>query len=514
VEDANRIKTLYAHPPSLQVSKVNNDFIIAGSSGENGLLEVEMMANTASSPWRSWGVITPDRDVESSTVSANRDYSTRYWAAYGVNLGGKLAVILVPFLLLGLWLMFGHEPDVTVPTYLSTVPNPDRKPSLVNLVFKGAVDDLDENGFYATLLDLHGRKKISIETRPSGVRITILDRSVEDAYEQSVLEFLSKFSTVSPTPKDPVAAFDTDTLKELASKVSSGSSDVNALEAQRLLIGLTSARVTSSGGKPLNLPLREILLFLVSLAAGNFIAMYIWGIPFPISIIFGSFFGVWGYGFIGGIARTLFSLTLGSGVKTTQADEKWGWSGVLNNLFEKGKYRLVKLFAIPAVLLIASLIVWFLAPLESYLAGATLVLAIAAFAQIVYAYSQPDTLFGRWRDGYYKEKLEWDAFRNHLSDLSQMSKYSPDDLGMWGTWLVYGTALGVGDKVAQAMGSLNVKIDVAPMTTMAHTHFHPLKIARAPVTYSGGGGRGGGHGGGGGHSGGGGGHGGGGGGRR
>ena len=473
-----------------------------------------MLANTASSPWRVWAAITPDNGVESLTVSANRDYSTRYWAAFSVNFGGKLAVILIPLLLLGLWLRFGHEPDITVPTYLSTVPNPDRKPSLVNLAFKGAVDDLDENGFYATLLDLHRRKKISIETRPSGVKITIMDRSVEDAYEQSVLEFLSRFSTVNPTPKNPVAAFDTDTLKELASKVCSGSSDANALEAQRLLLRLTSARVTSSGGKPLNLPMREILLFIVSLVAGNFIAMNIWGIPFPISIIFGSFAGVWGYGFIGGIARAVFSLTLGSSVQTAQADEKWGWNDVINSLFEKGKNRVAKLFSIPAILLVASLIVGILAPLESYLAGATLVLALAAFAQIVYAYSQPDTLFGRWRDGYYKEKLEWDAFRNHLSDLSQMSKYSPEDLSMWGSWLVYGTTLGVGDKVAQAMSSLNIKIDVAPMVTMAHTHFHPIIVARAPVTYSSGGGRGGGHGGGGGPSGGGGGHGGGGGGRR
>jgi uncharacterized membrane protein len=239
------------------------------------------------------------------------------------------------------------------------------------------------------------------------------------------------------------------------------------------------------------------------------------GLPFPESLIFGSFFGVWGYGFIGGIARVIFPSLRGRGEQTTLADEKWGWVGALNSLFERGKSRVLKLFAIPVILLVVSVIMYFWAPLESFLVAASLFLALAAFVQVIYAYSQPDTLFGRWKNGYHKEKLEWDAFRNHLSDLSQMSKYSPEDLNMWGSWLIYGTTLGVGDKVAEAMRSLNIKIDVAPMITMAHTHFHPLISARAPVTYSGGGGRGGGHGGGGGgHSGGGGGHGGGGGGRR
>ncbi|HUV79647.1 MAG TPA: DUF2207 domain-containing protein [Candidatus Bathyarchaeia archaeon] len=70
----------------------------------------------------------------------------------------------------------------------------------------------------------------------------------------------------------------------------------------------------------------------------------------------------------------------------------------------------------------------------------------------------PTALFGRWKRDYYKEKLEWDAFKTFLSDFASIRKYAPEDVTMWKEWLVYGTALGVGDKVAKAMEKLQVSI--------------------------------------------------------
>ena len=70
----------------------------------------------------------------------------------------------------------------------------------------------------------------------------------------------------------------------------------------------------------------------------------------------------------------------------------------------------------------------------------------------------PSTLFGHWKDDRYKEKLEWDAFTHFLSDMAMIQKYAPADLSMWGEWLVYGTALGVGDKVEKAMKALNIRV--------------------------------------------------------
>ncbi len=42
--------------------------------------------------------------------------------------------------------------------------------------------------------------------------------------------------------------------------------------------------------------------------------------------------------------------------------------------------------------------------------------------------------------------------------MAMIKKYAPEDVNVWKDWLVYGTALGVGDKVVKAMESLNVNI--------------------------------------------------------
>lgn len=47
-----------------------------------------------------------------------------------------------------------------------------------------------------------------------------------------------------------------------------------------------------------------------------------------------------------------------------------------------------------------------------------------------------------------------------------MKKYAPQDLIIWKEWLVYGTALGVGDSVARVMETLKVP-DVTEATSLA-----------------------------------------------
>jgi uncharacterized membrane protein len=176
------------------------------------------------------------------------------------------------------------------------------------------------------------------------------------------------------------------------------------------------------------------------------------------------------------------------------------WAKVSEAFFVKGRRRVWPIAVTGALLLIATVVVFLWAPIVSNLLWTPVVLGTVVLGQGAIAYSFSSTLFGRWREGVYKEKREWDAFRAHLSDLSQMRKYSTEDLSMWGSWLVYGTALGVGDKVAEAMKALNVKFDAAPAAMQAHTHFHPMIVARPPVSSGGGGGgghRGGGRGGGG-----------------
>ncbi|WP_243670732.1 DUF2207 domain-containing protein, partial [Methanoculleus chikugoensis] len=78
-------------------------------------------------------------------------------------------------------------------------------------------------------------------------------------------------------------------------------------------------------------------------------------------------------------------------------------------------------------------------------------------------------MFGFWKGDHYKEKLEWDAFSYFLSDLALIRQYSPADLSMWGEWLVYGTALGLGDKVEQAMKNLHIDLpDVGGAALLEH----------------------------------------------
>ena len=86
---------------------------------------------------------------------------------------------------------------------------------------------------------------------------------------------------------------------------------------------------------------------------------------------------------------------------------------------------------------------------------------VITLLQVITAAIFPTTLFGYWKDDNYREKLQWDAFKRHLKDFSRLQQYGPEDFNMWGMWLVYGVALGVGEQVVQAMRNQNV--DCLPM---------------------------------------------------
>ena len=122
-----------------------------------------------------------------------------------------------------------------------------------------------------------------------------------------------------------------------------------------------------------------------------------------------------------------------------------------------------------------------------------------AVQSAIIAFLTPSTLFGRWKGEYYKEKLEWDAFRKFLSDMAMMKKYLPEDVVVWKEWLIYGTALGVGENVIKAMNALNVVIPDVSTASSVYYSFHSVNssVASAYSAATGGGGGGGGFGGGG-----------------
>jgi len=392
------------YPASMRVLKREDGVEIHGSSGMDEVLGVELLLKAEALSLLE-GFVEEAEGLEASMAWANRLYRAQYLLVEGLRLTSMLLTLLSPLILLGLYLRYGRERHFVIPRYLSYVPNPRRKPWVVNLVFKSDALDFDEDGFYATLLDLHRRRKIEIDVRGESLLIRVLDPNVDDEYERRALRLISKLSIGG--------VLNTSLFKELA-------------ESRDALLGLMDdiQYLTMSPG-------RRVALRLIISGKGR----VVWLIPTSIILIAASFVAMLTLPY-------MHSLTL-------------------------------QALTYSALLLI----------------------------QAIIAFSAPSTLFGRWRGFTYKEKLEWDSFRRFLSDMAMIKRYAPQDLSIWGDWLIYGTALGVGDKVVEAMRSLSIPlIDAAIAQTMT-TAFRPIITASRPTR--GGGGRGGGIGGGGGFGGGG-----------
>jgi len=367
---ANNAEEVFVYPPMLNTAKVGDTYIITGSVEANENLAVELLTSP-DGLLQVPGFRTEVTDIKGKTSSASFWYNLPYFVANLLNILAKIAVILVPVFLATLYNWYGRERAYTVPEYLSTIPNPALKPWQVNLLFKGDALDFDEDGYYATLLDLHRKKIISITDKGEGkgIEIRLLSGVTTDPYEQRVLGFIGLVSENG--------VFNTEQIEALARSARTSSSDEEkALKYQRTLTDVTG-RVDKTLGIQYMVDGRDHLLPLL----------------------------------LTGIA--MFAITL---------------------------------------------ILALVAPVQLYILGPAVVLWAIVIVQALIAVSAPSTLFGHWKDDRFKEKLEWDAFTRFLSDMAMMRKYAPEDLSMWGEWLVYGTALGVGDKVEKAMKALNIHI--------------------------------------------------------
>ncbi|MCX8096392.1 MAG: DUF2207 domain-containing protein [Spirochaetes bacterium] len=72
----------------------------------------------------------------------------------------------------------------------------------------------------------------------------------------------------------------------------------------------------------------------------------------------------------------------------------------------------------------------------------------------------PSNILGRWRDDFYKEKLEWEAFAKFLSDLANIDEVdiTKNDQDVWKKWFVYANALGVGNIFLDNLKKLGLNI--------------------------------------------------------
>jgi len=402
VEDGGYSVAIYSRPPPLKEIRNGSRIVFYGSAARDELIEIEFLFRMDILEVLK-GYQRRVDDVGGLTIQANMFYMVQYRGAQILGEGAKALAFLTPAILALLYVMFGREKRFVVPKYLSTVPNKERKPWIVNLVFKGDAFDFDENGFYATLLDLHRRGKIRISAKNGGLAIQVLNQAGNDAYENRVLRFLSDMS------KDGVV--DSDSIKELANNLTSGSNHWSRL-----------------------MHIQRELNYLVREAE----------------------------------------------------------PGVASEFMVSGRKRILPIALISAILLAASLLAMFILPSISSVLTSAVVASVIPVIQSVIAVAFPSTLFGKWLGQSYKEKLEWGSFRRFLSDLALIRKYAPEDLSMWGEWLVYGTALGVGDAVVKALKELKIELPESRFVPSIPVLFTPIMAVGLPSGGRGGFGAGGG----------------------
>jgi len=403
---AGEIEDVYTHPPTLAIERTAESIIITGVAPQDDALNVEVILDLAFMDGiEGFPEYVPD--VRQQAADANRWPSLLYAAAVILHALATVLVIAMPFILLAFYHRYGREKEFTVPEYLSFTPNTALKPWQVNLLFKGDALDFDENGFYATLLDLHRQEKIVVAEKPDGkgVTVRIVSGESSDPYEQRVLNFLSNIAEEN--------VVDTAELEAFARTARRSPGYQHRIEQYQQSLSALSRDVDTS-------------------LAYQYIKD--------------------GRGFI---------------------------------------LPLIFLGAIPCGLAILTLI---FVPGASYLLIPAGVLSFIVAIQVVIAALFPSTLFGFWKDDHYKEKLEWDAFAHFLSDLALIRQYSPADLSIWGEWLVYGTALGLGDKVEKAMKNLHINLPDAgvPLYSSMPVIFVPIVHYSPPSSGDGGGGFGGG----------------------
>jgi len=400
-------REVFPHPPSLSVSRQGDTVVLRGKAAADEVVGIETLFD-ATDVRLLPGFPSSVQDVRRETVAANPPYLLfPLYCAWGLYAIGILMVILTPILLILLYRKYGMEKAFTVPEYLSFTPDPAMKPWAVNLLFKGDAIDFDQDGYYATLLDLHRRGIITIREKSGSedIAITMNQRQSGEPYEQRVLDFLKGI--------EENGVVDSGSLQQMAREARSDTT----LETQILRHQQELSSITRKSDP------RLISQYVVDGRDHLFPLLFIGIACACISVL----------------ALVLFPVL----------------AGILG----------------PAIIVFAGMIV-----------------------QSAIALSFPSTLFGHWKDDRYKEKLEWDAFARFLSDLALIRQYSPKDMSMWGEWLVYGTALGVGKKVESAMEALNIDLPQAgvPLATGIRSAFVPVLAFTPPSRGGSGGGFGGG----------------------
>ena len=360
------IEKVFPFMPSYELHKTESGYIVEGYSPPDNVLKLVFSLREA-----NFKAFPTEKDMEHQLKTAlivRSIFNTLKWLLISLAVGFPLIFLL-------LYWRYGREKFYTVPEYLSYVPNPNRKPWEVNVIFAGNGISGNENAFYSTLLDLQRRGILKIFGGIVKIKNKIEIGSL-DEYERKVLDFLLSYGK---TTKDGGFIFNVYKLQELLVKWRK--------EKNREALKKLSDRwneITSYENPHEN-----------------------------------AMFDLTGFN------RFLWFLLL-------------GFITLVVLFFSKDAefWRIFSLDTYPFFV-------------------ASAILTINGFFGLIFI---PPYVLGRWKRDYYREKLQWEAFKNFLSDMAMIKKYAPEDLAMWKEWLIYATALGVADKVKRAMEELNIKI--------------------------------------------------------
>ncbi|SMP14940.1 Uncharacterized membrane protein [Desulfurobacterium pacificum] len=184
----NAVEQVFPHFPVSSLKKEKGKITLTGTAFENQLVEVELLLKkNPGSPFLQ----KVNNVKELTLMMSNRwVYPTVYISIYTQKIL-TLTILLLPLLIFLSYLKLGTEKYFLIPKYLSFIPNKNRKPYLVNLIFQGDAAEADENAFYATLLDLQERGLIKLKENG---KVEIYSTNTNDPYEKSALSFMLKFS--------------------------------------------------------------------------------------------------------------------------------------------------------------------------------------------------------------------------------------------------------------------------------------------------------------------------------
>ena len=207
---------VYVHTPTYNV-EVKDDYVhITGFSLENQLLEVELILKADRN--YKFEVEEFEGDILEEVEKANSSYLTSYNILKGATLVLFTFALFFPILIIILYLVWGREKEYTVPEYLSFVPNTNRKPWEVNLLFKSDATTIDDDALYATLLDLKKRGVIDIEVKDDDIILRLREVKDLDRYERRVIALIKLWG------RGGVLSF-----AELKDRIKSSKSDARAL---------------------------------------------------------------------------------------------------------------------------------------------------------------------------------------------------------------------------------------------------------------------------------------------